>query len=291
MDKKRVLFISQEITPYLSETEISTRCRNLPEGIMEKGKDIRIFMPKYGCINERRNQLHEVIRLSGMNMILDNLDYPLIIKVASLQPIRMQVYFIENEDYFPKKTFMHELDGEEFEFHDERAIFFCRGVLETVRKLGWAPNVVHCHGWMSALVPMYLKKAFAEDPIFDNTKVVYSVYDQESNVEIDNDMARKSIITGVSEDDVELINNASVDTLHKLAIKYADAVIMGSEKISDDLNKFIVDSDKYVISYQNDEDYVDAYDTLYDELLEEDDTDTVPLEDITDVPTNDGEEN
>lgn len=269
MDKKRVLFISQEITPYLCETEISTRCRNLPQGIMEKGKDIRIFMPKYGCINERRNQLHEVIRLSGMNMILDNLDYPLIIKVASLQPIRMQVYFIENEDYFPKKTFMHELDGEEFEFHDERAIFFCRGVLETVRKLGWAPNVVHCHGWMSALVPMYLKKAFAEDPIFDNTKVVYSVYDQESNVEIDNDMARKSIITGVSEDDVELINTASVDTLHKLAIKYADAVIIGSEKISDDLNKFIVDSDKYVIPHQNDEDYVDAYDALYDELLEE----------------------
>ena len=269
MDKKRVLFISQEITPYLSETEISTRCRNLPEGIMEKGKDIRIFMPKYGCINERRNQLHEVIRLSGMNMILDNLDYPLIIKVASLQPIRMQVYFIENEDYFPKKTFMHELDGEQFEFHDERAIFFCRGVLETVRKLGWAPNVVHCHGWMSALVPMYLKKAFAEDPIFDNTKVVYSVYDQESNVEIDNDMARKSMITGVNEDDVELINIASVDTLHKLAIKYSDAVIIGSEKISDDLNKFIIDSDKYVIPYQNDENYVDAYDALYDELLEE----------------------
>ena len=269
MDKKRVLFVSQEITPYLCETEISTICRNLPQGIMEKGKDIRIFMPKYGCINERRNQLHEVIRLSGMNMILDNLDYPLIIKVASLQPIRMQVYFIENEDYFPKKTFMHELDGEEFEFNDERVIFFCRGVLETVRKLGWAPNVVHCHGWMSALVPMYLKQAFAEDPIFDNTKVVYSVYDQESNVEIDNDMARKSIITGVSEDDVELINTASVDTLHKLAIKYADAVIMGSEKISDDLNKFIVDSDKYVITHQNDEDYVDAYDALYDELLEE----------------------
>ena len=268
MDKKRVLFISQEITPYLCETEISTRCRNLPQGIMEKGKDIRIFMPKYGCINERRNQLHEVIRLSGMNMILDNLDYPLIIKVASLQPVRMQVYFIENEDYFPKKTFMHELDGEEFEFHDERAIFFCRGVLETVRKLGWAPNIVHCHGWMSALVPMYLKKAFAEDPIFDNTKVVYSVYDQESNVEIDNDMARKSIITGVNEDDVQLIKQASVDTLHQLAIKYADAIIMGSEKISDDLNTFIADSDKYVITHQSDEEFIDAYDALYDELLE-----------------------
>jgi starch synthase len=269
MDKKRVLFISQEITPYLCETEMSTRCRHLPQGIMENGKDIRIFMPKYGCINERRNQLHEVIRLSGMNMILDNLDYPLIIKVASLQPVRMQVYFIENEDYFPKKTFMHELDGEEIEYHDERTIFFCRGVLETVRKLGWAPDVVHCHGWMSALVPMYLKKAFAEDPIFNNTKVIYSVYDQESNVEIDNDMARKSLITGIEEEDVDLIGNATVDALHKLAIKYADAVIMGSEKISDDLNTFIVDSEKYVIPHKNDEEYIYAYDALYDELLEE----------------------
>ena len=269
MDKKRVLFISQEITPYLCETEMSVRCRNLPQGIMEKGKDIRIFMPKYGCINERRNQLHEVIRLSGMNMILDNLDYPLIIKVASLQPVRMQVYFIENEDYFPKKTFMHELDGEPFEFHDERTIFFCRGVLETVRKLGWAPDVVHCHGWMSALVPMYLKKAFAEDPIFNNTKVVYSVYDQESDVEIDDDMARKSIITGVEEKDIELISKASVDALHKLAITYADAVIKGSEKLNNELEKFIVESDKYVIPHQSDEDYIQAYDALYDELLEE----------------------
>ena len=269
MDKKRVLFISQEITPYLCETEISTKCRSLPQGIMEKGKDIRVFMPKYGCINERRNQLHEVIRLSGMNMILDNLDYPLIIKVASLQPIRMQVYFIENEDYFPKKTFMHELDGEEFEYHDERVIFFCRGVLETVRKLGWAPNVVHCHGWMSALVPMYLKKAFTEDPIFDNTKVVYSIYNQESNIEIDNDMARKSLITGVSEEDVKLINTASVDSLHKLAIKYADAVIMGSEKISDDLNKFIIDSGKYLLNHHDNEACIEPYNNLYDELLEE----------------------
>ena len=269
MDKKRVLFISQEITPYLHETEISKKCRRLPQGIMEKGKDIRIFMPKYGCINERRNQLHEVIRLSGMNMILDNLDYPLIIKVASLQPIRMQVYFIENEDYFPKKTFMNELDGEDFEFHDERTIFFCRGVLETVRKLGWAPDLVHCHGWMSALVPMYLKRAFAEDPIFDNTKVVYSVYEQDSNLSINNDMARKSIINGVNEDDVELINSASVNALHKLAIKYADAVIPGSEKICDSINKFIIDSNKYTITHQNIDDCVDAYDALYDELLEE----------------------
>ena len=269
MDRKRVLFISQEISPYLKETKLSNLCRQLPQGIMEKGKDIRIFMPKFGCINERRNQLHEVIRLSGMNMILDNLDYPLIIKVASLQPVRMQVYFIENEDYFPKKTFMNEINGEDFEFHDERTIFFCRGVLETVRKLGWAPDVVHCHGWMSGLVPMYLKKAFSEDPIFNNTKVIYSVYNQENNVEIDNDMSRKSLIHGVSREDVTLIDDASVDNLHKLAIKYSDAVIIGSDKLSDDLSTFIIESDKYVIPHNKDEEFTNVYNALYDELLEE----------------------
>lgn len=268
MEKKRVLFVTQEISPYLSETELSCLCRSLPQGIMESGKDIRVFMPKYGCINERRNQLHEVIRLSGMNMILDNLDYPLIIKVASLQPVRMQVYFIENEDFFPKKTFMNELDGEQLEFHDERAIFFCRGVLETVRKLGWSPDVVHCHGWMSALVPMYLKKAFSEDPIYNETKVVYSLYDQ-ANVDISDDMARKSIINGVNIEDLNLISSPTVNALHKLAIKYADAVILGSETLDDDIHRFIHANDKYVVSYQDFENCVETYNNLYDELMEE----------------------
>lgn len=268
MQKKRVLFVTQEISPYLSESELSCMCRNLPQGIMEKGKDIRVFMPKYGCINERRNQLHEVIRLSGMNMILDNLDYPLIIKVASLQPVRMQVYFIENEDYFPKKTFMHELDGETFDFHDERAIFFCRGVLETVRKLGWSPDVVHCHGWMSALAPMYLKKAFSEDPIYRDTKVVYSLYDQ-ADIELSHEMASKSVVNGIVEDDLEIISNPSVNALHKLAIHHADAVIIGSQTIDDELHRFIHDNDKYVMSYQNNETCTEVYNNLYDELLEE----------------------
>ena len=150
--KKRVLFVSQEISPYLPESDLSNLGRTLPQGIMERGKDIRIFMPKFGCINERRNQLHEVIRLSGMNMILDNLDYPLIIKVASLQPVRMQVYFIENEDYFPKKKPLCMNWMESFlNFMMSELFFFCRGVLETVKKLGWAPDVVHCNGWILLL--------------------------------------------------------------------------------------------------------------------------------------------
>jgi starch synthase len=269
MEKKRVLFVSQEISPYLEETEISQLGRSLPQGIMESGKDIRIFMPKFGCINERRNQLHEVIRLSGMNMILDNLDYPLIIKVASLQPVRMQVYFIENEDYFPKKTFMHELDGEFFDFHDERTIFFCRGVLETVRKLGWAPDIVHCHGWMTALVPMYLKKAFADDPIFAETKIVYSAYKQEIEGELNDDMARKAQVTGVTEEDTAVLKNANLLSLNKLAVNFADAVITGSKDIDEDLTKYIIDSGKKTLSYQAEDNLVSEFNLLYDELLEE----------------------
>ena len=159
MTGKKVLYVSSEVIPYLPNNDISTLTYNLPKVVNKNGGQTRIFIPKYGLINERRHQLHEVIRLSGMNLIIDDLDMPLIIKVASIPKERMQVYFIENEDYFPKKPFMHELDGVAFEFHDERPIFFCRGVLDTVRKLGWAPNIVPCHGWMSALVPMYLKKA------------------------------------------------------------------------------------------------------------------------------------
>ena len=267
--KKRVLFVSQEISPYLPESDLSNLGRTLPQGIMERGKDIRIFMPKFGCINERRNQLHEVIRLSGMNMILDNLDYPLIIKVASLQPVRMQVYFIENEDYFPKKTFMHELDGEFFEFHDERVIFFCRGVLETVKKLGWAPDVVHCNGWMTSLVPMYLKKAFADDPIFADTKIVYSVYDQEIEGELSNDMARKTIVNGVEKEDISVIDEATINNLHRLAIDFADAVIKGSEKIDPEIEQYIIESGKSSLPYHDEEDCVEAFDSLYDELLEQ----------------------
>ena len=175
MKKVRVLFISQEITPYLPETEMSKIGRYLPQGIQEKGREIRTFMPKYGCVNERRNQLHEVIRLSGMNLIINDTDHPLIIKVASIQSVRMQVYFIDNEDYFQRKFVLTDEKGKYFDDNDERTIFFTRGVLETVRKLRWSPDIVHCHGWITALIPLYLKKAYSDDPLYSNSKVIYSV--------------------------------------------------------------------------------------------------------------------
>ena len=157
MDAKKILFIAQEITPYLPESEIATICRNLPQGIQERGREIRTFMPKFGSINERRNQLHEVIRLSGMNLIIDDTDHPLIIKVASIQAARMQVYFIDNEDFFQRKHTISDDDGNEYEDNDDRSIFYVRGVLETVKKLRWCPDVIHCHGWMTALAPLYIK--------------------------------------------------------------------------------------------------------------------------------------
>src|SRR5664280_799781 len=176
MESRKVLFISQEITPYLGETKLSKIGRFLPQGIQERGKEIRTFMPRYGCINERRNQLHEVIRLSGMNLIIDDTDHPLIIKVASIQSARMQVYFIDNEDYFQRKNIIKDSKGNEFADNDERAIFYARGVLETVIKLRWAPDLIHCSGWLTSLVPLYIKKAYNDDPLFVNSKVIYSVY-------------------------------------------------------------------------------------------------------------------
>ncbi len=158
MEKKKILFVSQEIAPFLPKSEISSTARRLPQGIQEAGKEIRVFTPRFGSINERRHQLHEVIRLSGMNLIIDDNDHPLIIKVASIAAARMQVYFIDNDEYFKRKNTVVDDKGLDYEDNDERAMFFCRGVLETVKKLGWQPDVIHCHGWMTAPMALYIKK-------------------------------------------------------------------------------------------------------------------------------------
>ena len=193
-EPKRVLFVNSEIYPYLPESEISLIGRYLPQGIQESGKEIRSFMPRYGCINERRNQLHEVIRLSGMNIVVNDIDRPLVIKVSSISAARMQVYFIDNEDYFHIKFVFTDEEGKFFEDNDERAIFFARGVLETVKKLRWAPDVIHCQGWISHLVPAYLKKAYKDDPIFTDCKVVLSLYDEIAGESFAEDMKGKMII-------------------------------------------------------------------------------------------------
>lgn len=270
MKKARVLFVSQEITPYLEETPMGLISRQLPQGIQERGKEIRTFMPRYGCINERRHQLHEVIRLSGMNLIINDNDHPLIIKVASIQSARMQVYFIDNEDYFQRKAVLKDKQGNYFEDNDERSIFFCRGVIETVKKLGWAPDIVHCHGWMTALMPLYLKKSFHEDPLFAETKVVYSLYDEEFSKPLNKDFSKKVLFEGIEKSDVELLKTPSFANLNKLGIAYADGVIKGSSKINSEVEKYINKSDKLVLDYKSKEDYIGAFDEFYDEVLESD---------------------
>lgn len=269
MENTKVLFVSQEITPYLPETEMSVIGRYLPQGIQERGKEIRTFMPKFGSINERRNQLHEVIRLSGMNLIIDDTDHPLIIKVASIQSARMQVYFIDNEDYFHRKFIDTDENGIEFSDNDERLIFFARGVLETVKKLRWAPDIVHCHGWMTGLVPLYLKKVYNEDPLFSNSKVIYSIYNKEFKKPFKTSFRKKLWMEGISGEDVEIIKNPSFQNLSKLAIEMSDAVIVGSETINKDLGQFLQTSNKPLLQYQTEQEYMDAYSQFYDTILNE----------------------
>jgi starch synthase len=267
MEKKKVLFISSEITPYLPETEMSKKSRFLPQGIQERGKEIRTFMPRYGCVNERRNQLHEVIRLSGMNLIIDDTDHPLIIKVASIQSARMQVYFIDNEDYFQRKHVLKDPKGNEFADNDERAIFYARGVLETVIKLRWAPDLIHCSGWLTSLVPLYIKKAYNDDPLFVNSKVVYSVYHDDFKKSLDATFRNKLKMNNIEDEDTEIVDDPSYVNVSKMAIQFSDAVIQGSPKINPEISEFIQSSGKLFLDYQSEHTYIDAYNDFYDKVL------------------------
>ena len=263
----KVLFITQEITPYVSESEMSLVGRNLPQAIQEKGREIRTFMPKWGNINERRNQLHEVIRLSGMNLIIDDTDHPLIIKVASIQSARMQVYFIDNDDYFQNRLQVVDENGVEYEDNDARAIFYARGVLETVKKLRWCPDVIHCHGWMTALVPLYIKKAYKDEPSFRDAKVVFSLYDNDFKEPFHPDFASKLLLKGISKKDVaDLKEPIDYTALCKLAVDYSDGVIQQSEHVNEEVIAYARQIGKPVLGYQSPEIFADACNDFYDQV-------------------------
>lgn len=270
MDSKKILFITQEITPYLPETQSSTVSRFLPQAIQEKGHEIRTFMPKYGTINERRNQLHEVIRLSGMNLIIDDNDHSLIIKVASIQSARMQVYFIDNEDLFQHREVLEDANGEEYDDNDERSIFFIRGVMETIKKLRWVPDVVHCHGWLSALAPFYIKKGYKDDPCFKNAKVVYSVYNENFKKSFRDDFAEKLRFDTIGDEEVASVQKRGTmnfENLTKFAIDYSDAVVQGEANIDSAIKQHIEDSKLPFLNYNDDfEKYADEVDAFYDKL-------------------------
>ena len=271
-ESKKILFVNSEITPYLPESTISSVGRYLPQGIQENGKEIRSFMPRYGNINERRNQLHEVIRLSGMNIVVNDIDRPLIIKVASISSARMQVYFIDNDDYFHRKFVYTGEDGKFFEDNDERAIFFARGVLETVKKLRWKPDVIHCQGWISHILPLYLKKAYKDDPIFTDCKVVLSLYNEIADETFAEDMGSKIILPGVKNKDVEVLKTPTGINLAKLAIQNADGIIYGSPELPAELDEYAAASKLPVLPYTDlsDSEYIKEYNQFYDKILGED---------------------
>ena len=263
----KVLFITQEITPYVSESEMSLVGRNLPQAIQEKGREIRTFMPKWGNINERRNQLHEVIRLSGMNLIIDDTDHPLIIKVASIQSARMQIYFIDNDDYFQNRLQVIDENGVEYEDNDARAIFYARGVLETVKKLRWCPDVIHCHGWMTALAPLYIKKAYKDEPSFRDAKVVFSLYDNDFKQPFHSDFTSKLLLKGINKKDIaDLKEPIDYIALCKLAIDYSDGIIQQSEHVNEELMEYARQAGKPILGYQSPENFADACNDFYDQV-------------------------
>ncbi len=266
----RVLFVSSGMCPYLPESPVATVARFLPQGIQERKKEIRSFMPRYGFINERKNQLHEVIRLSGMNIIISDVDHPLVIKVASISSARIQVYFIDNEDYFRRKQTFCSEDGKFFEDNDERAIFFARGVLETVKKLRWAPDVIHCQGWISHLVPAYLKKAYKDDPIFSSSKIVLSLYDDLPEVQFRPGFAAKAAFGGLGAEDLKFLDKPDGINLAKTAIQYADGVIISSADIPAVLLKYCKTLNLPVLPYDaammENGTYIDAYNAFYDKI-------------------------
>ena len=270
MSARKVLYICQEIFPYLPETEESACCRSLAQAMQERGLEIRTFMPRFGCINERRNQLHEVIRLSGMNLIIDDNDHQLIIKVASIPSVRIQVYFIDNDDYFARKAVLHDPEGEWFADNDERAIFFARGVLETVRKLRWAPAVVHCHGWFSAVAPIYLRKVFADDPVFRDTKIVVSLYDDAFPATLDSGFATKIANEGVEDENLKKLAEPSYENLMRFVMDYADAVVVASAGAKPELVEYARQSGKPLLDFDpaaTPEEAFDKYKRFYDGLF------------------------
>ena len=271
MAKTKILFITHEMSPFLEISKIAKITRQLPQAMQEKGFEIRILMPRFGNINERRNRLHEVIRLSGMNIVINDNDNPLIIKVASLPTARMQVYFLDNEEYFQRKSIFRDTKEKFHDDNDERMIFFCKGAIETVKKLGWMPDVVHCFGWMSSLVPMYLKTSYKEDPMFKNTKVVYSVYENCFSEALHKDLKTKALMPEMSTTDTSLLKDSSCSSLHINAINYSDAVIKADENIDNAVMKFLSkQSDKNIVeNFNHDEIDFEYFVQFYEEFNEE----------------------
>ena len=263
MKDKRILYVSSEVVPYLPETEISSMSFETPRMINQQGGQIRIFMPRFGNINERRHQLHEVIRLSGINLVINDLDMPLIIKVASIPKERIQVYFIDNDDYFKRKATLTDEDGKLFDDNDERAIFFAKGVIETVKKLNWSPDIIHVHGWLASLLPLYLKNFYKDEPLFNDSKIVTSVYDTGFKGTLNKDLINKVKFDEIEGESIELLAEPTYNNIMLNAIDNSDAIIKGSYELPEALNTHIDSLEKPVLNFQEKDEFAEAYTNFY----------------------------
>jgi len=267
MSKLRILYVASEINPFLQTSAVADFVRKLPQAMQERGMEIRILVPRFGLINERKNRLHEVVRLSGINITVGDEEKPLIIKVASIPNAKLQVYFIDNEDYFQRKHVFLDKDDRFYEDNDERAIFFCKGVLETVKKLGWSPDIVHCNDWMTALIPLYLKTTYKNDPMFKDSKSVFSVYNNSFSYRFDAGLVEKAKALDVDDDMLKYLKSADYDGFIRMGCTYADVVVKADEDYSESLNSILNDlSDKKVELTEEGQEVADQYYNLYTDL-------------------------
>lgn len=267
MSKLRILYVASEINPFLQTSKVAEFVRKLPQAMQEKGMEIRILVPRFGLINERKNRLHEVVRLSGINIAVGDEEKPLIIKVASIPNAKLQVYFIDNEDYFHRKYVFHDKENNFYEDNDERAIFFCKGVIETVRKLGWAPDIVHCNDWMTSLIPLYLKTTYKNDPLFKDAKSVFTVYNNSFKHKFNNDLIEKVKMMDIEDSMLANLQTADYYGFIKLGLEFADAVIQAEEDTG--LNGFFdkIPDEKKIETIEKDDNFTDSYYNLYNELV------------------------
>lgn len=265
MSKLRVLYVASEINPFLQTSDVAEFVRKLPQAMQERGMEIRILVPRFGLINERKNRLHEVVRLSGINISVGDEEKPLIIKVASIPNAKLQVYFIDNEDYFHRKSVFHDKENNFYDDNDERAIFFCKGVIETVKKLGWAPDIVHCNDWMTSLIPLYLKSTYKNDPLFKNSKTVFAVYNNGFKHKFDSNLLEKVKMMDIEDSMLTNLKTADYYGFIKLGVEYADAVIQAEDDKS--LNGLFDGVDqKKIEKIEQDENLTDSYYNFYNEL-------------------------
>ncbi|MDX2304084.1 MAG: glycogen/starch synthase [Microscillaceae bacterium] len=269
MEKLRILYVASEINPFLKTSKVAEFVRKLPQAMQEKGMEIRILVPRFGLINERKNRLHEVVRLSGINISVGDDEKPLVIKVASIPNAKLQVYFIDNEDYFHRKYVFKDKEGNFYLDNDERIIFFCKGVLETVKKLGWAPHIVHCNDWITSLIPMYLKTTYSKDPVFNNTKCIYTVFNNYFNHKFEENLIEKVRMLDNEENMLEILNSQDFEGFSRLAIEYSDVIVKAEksydEKVLNLLQEF--QGRKDITQIETSSEYSDLYYDLYNEIV------------------------